>query len=117
MPSKSVFEREQWCHAVAHAVVVQREQQVAVDEQSLTEVELEANRSAQRIEGIATEDNVRERRHPVARDEGLLAEALRTDVEAPEQVERQGQAGIHRDIRARGVSRLIGKIRGLTGRR
>src|SRR5439155_22962730 len=74
--SKRILETNERRDSVADAVVVEREQNVRIEEQPLECVDLEPHGAAHHVERVGREGDIRERRLAVERVKRLRAEAL-----------------------------------------
>src|SRR5947207_14121361 len=77
--SERVLETDEGRHLVADTVIVEREEQVGIEEQAIEKVDLHAQRSAQRVERFLREGDVAKHRLAVERVEILAAEPLGID--------------------------------------
>src|SRR5260221_6300534 len=88
---EAVFEADERRQAVAQSMVVEAEQDVGVDEQAATRVELEPHGARDLVLGAAGERDVRERRAAVQRVEGRGHEAAAVEDAPSKHVCGQGE--------------------------
>src|SRR5207245_4938104 len=108
-PSERVLETDERRHLVTEAVIVEREEQVRIEEQAIDEIDLEAQRAAERIEGLRRAGDVAKDRRAVERVEILRAETLGPDQISTQHIESQRQVIVGADVGSSGVDRLIGE--------